>query len=101
MFSVSVSFQPNPDTVDLKLRRGFVDLACEKGVSHDCHDNRSWTYPLIFSNGVGGEVQRPLAIVVVGGLITSTILTLLVIPSIYRWFAKYPEAKLAQIEKKE
>lgn len=49
--------------------------------------------PLIFSNGVGSEVQRPLAIVVVGGLITSTLLTLLVIPSIYRWFAKYPEAK--------
>jgi cobalt-zinc-cadmium resistance protein CzcA len=47
--------------------------------------------PLIFSSGVGSEVQRPLAIVVVGGLITSTILTLLVIPSIYRWFAKYPE----------
>ena len=50
--------------------------------------------PLIFSSGVGSEVQRPLAIVVVGGLITSTILTLLVIPSIYRWFAKYPEVAL-------
>jgi len=49
--------------------------------------------PLIFSSGVGSEVQRPLAIVVVGGLITSTILTLLVIPSIYRWFAKYPEVQ--------
>ncbi|GAB4324944.1 MAG: CusA/CzcA family heavy metal efflux RND transporter [Candidatus Zixiibacteriota bacterium] len=52
--------------------------------------------PLIFSSGVGSEVQRPLAIVVVGGLITSTILTLLVIPSIYRWFAKYPEAVVVQ-----
>jgi len=49
--------------------------------------------PLIFSTGVGSEVQRPLAIVVVGGLITSTILTLLVIPSIYRWFAKYSEVQ--------
>jgi len=49
--------------------------------------------PLVFSTGVGSEVQRPLAIVVVGGLITSTILTLLVIPSIYRWFAKYPEVQ--------
>jgi cobalt-zinc-cadmium resistance protein CzcA len=57
--------------------------------------------PLIFSSGVGSEVQRPLAIVVVGGLITSTILTLLVIPSIYRWFAKYPEAESIQIEEKE
>ncbi len=57
--------------------------------------------PLIFSTGVGSEVQRPLAIVVVGGLITSTILTLLVIPSIYRWFAKYPEVKPAHLEHKE
>ncbi|MDX9857599.1 MAG: CusA/CzcA family heavy metal efflux RND transporter [candidate division Zixibacteria bacterium] len=57
--------------------------------------------PLIFSSGVGSEVQRPLAIVVVGGLITSTVLTLLVIPSIYRWFAKYPEAVIAHETTKE
>lgn len=43
--------------------------------------------PLLFSFGTGSEVQRPLATVVVGGLITSTILTLLVIPAIYKWFA--------------
>ena len=43
--------------------------------------------PLLFSYGTGSEVQRPLATVVVGGLITSTILTLLVIPAIYKWFA--------------
>jgi len=36
---------------------------------------------------VGSEVQRPLATVVIGGLVTSTILTLLVIPAIYKWFA--------------
>ncbi|UCG14922.1 MAG: efflux RND transporter permease subunit [Deltaproteobacteria bacterium] len=47
--------------------------------------------PLLFSHGVGSEVQRPLATVVVGGLITSTVLTLLVIPAIYRWFADIPE----------
>jgi cobalt-zinc-cadmium resistance protein CzcA len=57
--------------------------------------------PLIFSSGIGSEVQRPLAIVVVGGLITSTVLTLLVIPSIYRWFAKYPEAVIAHETTKE
>ena len=33
------------------------------------------------------EVQRPLATVVIGGLVTSTVLTLLVIPALYRWFA--------------
>ncbi len=43
--------------------------------------------PLLFSDGTGSEVQRPLATVVVGGLITSTVLTLLVIPAIYKWFA--------------
>lgn len=42
--------------------------------------------PFLFSNGPGSEVQRPLAIVVIGGLITSTLLTLVVVPSIYRWF---------------
>ena len=43
--------------------------------------------PLLFSHGVGSEVQRPLATVVIGGLVTSTILTLLVIPALYKWFA--------------
>jgi cobalt-zinc-cadmium resistance protein CzcA len=42
--------------------------------------------PLLFATGTGSEVQRPLATVVVGGLITATILTLVVIPSIYKWF---------------
>jgi len=43
--------------------------------------------PLLFSSGIGSEVQRPLATVVVGGLFTSTILTLLVLPALYKWFA--------------
>ena len=43
--------------------------------------------PLLLATGVGSEVQRPLATVVIGGLVTSTILTLLVIPAIYKWFA--------------
>ena len=43
--------------------------------------------PLLFSGGTGSEVQRPLATVVIGGLITSTILTLLVLPAIYKWFS--------------
>jgi len=43
--------------------------------------------PLLLATGVGSEVQRPLATVVVGGLVTSTLLTLLVIPAIYKWFA--------------
>lgn len=42
--------------------------------------------PMAFSTGVGSEVQRPLATVVIGGLITSTILTLVILPAIYKWF---------------
>ena len=43
--------------------------------------------PLLIADGIGANVQRPLAAVVVGGLITSTLLTLLVIPVVYPWFA--------------
>lgn len=46
--------------------------------------------PLLLSHGTGSEVQRPLATVVVGGLLTSTLLTLLVIPAVHRWFAVRP-----------
>ncbi|AOZ09069.1 efflux RND transporter permease subunit [Cupriavidus malaysiensis] len=42
--------------------------------------------PFLFSNGPGSEVQRPLAVVVIGGLITSTLLTLVMVPVLYRWF---------------
>lgn len=42
--------------------------------------------PFLFATGPGSEVQRPLAIVVIGGLITSTLLTLVVVPALYRFF---------------
>ncbi|KAI3591831.1 CzcABC family efflux RND transporter, transmembrane protein [Cupriavidus sp. U2] len=42
--------------------------------------------PFLFSDGPGSEVQRPLAVVVIGGLITSTLLTLVMVPTLYRWF---------------
>ncbi|WP_299578526.1 CusA/CzcA family heavy metal efflux RND transporter [uncultured Sunxiuqinia sp.] len=44
--------------------------------------------PMAFNSGPGSEVQRPLATVVIGGLITSTLLTLLVLPTIYLWVEK-------------
>ena len=47
--------------------------------------------PFLFSTGPGSEVQRPLAIVVIGGLITSTLLTLVVVPTLYRYFDDEPE----------
>lgn len=51
--------------------------------------------PMALSTGTGAEVQRPLATVVIGGLITSTVLTLLVLPAIYRWFERErPEVEI-------
>jgi cobalt-zinc-cadmium resistance protein CzcA len=44
--------------------------------------------PMALASGAGAEVQKPLATVVIGGLITSTLLTLLVLPTIYTWFDK-------------
>ncbi len=49
--------------------------------------------PLLMATGTGSEVQRPLAIVVIGGLVTSTILTLLVLPALYKWFAIQPSTQ--------
>ena len=46
--------------------------------------------PFLFATGPGSEVQRPLAIVVIGGLISSTLLTLVVLPTLYRWFDEQP-----------
>ena len=43
--------------------------------------------PLLVSSGMGSEVQRPIAVVVVFGLVSSTILTLVLIPALYGWFA--------------
>jgi cobalt-zinc-cadmium resistance protein CzcA len=48
--------------------------------------------PLLFAGGPGSEVQRPLAVVVVGGLFTATLLTLVVLPVLYQWFAE-PETE--------
>jgi heavy metal efflux system protein len=44
--------------------------------------------PMAFNTGPGSEVQRPLASVVIGGLITATLLTLLVLPTLYHWMEK-------------
>lgn len=44
--------------------------------------------PMAIATSAGAEVQRPLATVVIGGLITSTLLTLLILPTIYGWFEK-------------
>ena len=47
--------------------------------------------PMLLSSGVGAETQRPLATVVVGGLISSTLLTLILLPVLYEWLEQRAE----------
>ncbi len=44
--------------------------------------------PMLLSTGVGAEIQKPLATVIVGGLLTATFLTLFVLPSLFAWFSR-------------
>jgi cobalt-zinc-cadmium resistance protein CzcA len=41
--------------------------------------------PMAMSHSIGSEVQKPLAVVVIGGLVSATLLTLLVLPALYYW----------------
>lgn len=49
--------------------------------------------PMALSHGAGAEVQRPLATVVIGGLVSATLLTLLILPILYAWFEKIGSGK--------
>ena len=51
--------------------------------------------PMVLATGTGAEVQRPLATVVIGGIISSTALTLVVVPALYRWFHGTPTGSRA------
>jgi len=55
--------------------------------------------PMALSHNIGAETQRPLAVVVIGGLISATLLTLLVLPSVYLWVVKKYGATNANEEK--
>ena len=52
--------------------------------------------PMALSNGSGAEVQRPLATVVIGGLVTATLLTLVVLPVLYTYFEKETDLKIVK-----
>ena len=54
--------------------------------------------PMLMSNGVGAEIQRPLASVIVGGLVTATLLTLFVLPVLFSWFSK---AKITELTNRQ
>jgi cobalt-zinc-cadmium resistance protein CzcA len=49
--------------------------------------------PMLLSSGVGAETQRPLATVVVGGLLSATLLTLVLLPVLYEWMETRLEAR--------
>jgi cobalt-zinc-cadmium resistance protein CzcA len=49
--------------------------------------------PMALATGTGAEVQKPLATVVIGGLITATLLTLIVLPALYKMFSKPKKEK--------
>ena len=55
--------------------------------------------PMMFSAGLGAEVQKPLATVVVGGIFSATLLTLIVIPSLYRLFFNYMQPNIKEYSK--
>jgi cobalt-zinc-cadmium resistance protein CzcA len=54
--------------------------------------------PMLYATGSGADIQKPLAVVVMGGLITSTMLTLIVLPTIYSLFATRFGAAPADVE---
>ena len=49
--------------------------------------------PLLAATGPGSELQRPLAVVVIGGLFTSTLLTLILLPALYAWLEEKREQR--------
>jgi cobalt-zinc-cadmium resistance protein CzcA len=54
--------------------------------------------PMALATSAGAEVQRPLATVVIGGLVTSTLLTLLILPTLYAWMERTPEGDPEETE---
>ncbi len=54
--------------------------------------------PMAFNTGPGSEVQRPLASVVIGGLVSATFLTLFVLPMIYQWIEERYDKKKAKVK---
>ncbi len=53
--------------------------------------------PMLMSTGVGAEIQKPLATVIVGGLLTATFLTLFVLPTLFSWFSKGKFSELRKV----
>jgi cobalt-zinc-cadmium resistance protein CzcA len=57
--------------------------------------------PMALAHGRGAEVQKPLATVVIGGIISATLLTLLVLPALYRIFHKHGDLRLPEFDEND
>ncbi len=57
--------------------------------------------PLLAATGPGSELQRPLAVVVIGGLFTSTLLTLILLPTLYAWIEGIAERRFRRVQSKQ
>ena len=68
--------------LDDAIRPGGADTSATR--IDDRPGRRSGFVPMAFNTGIGSEVQRPLATVVIGGIVSSTLLTLLVLPALYQ-----------------
>jgi cobalt-zinc-cadmium resistance protein CzcA len=53
--------------------------------------------PMLFATGPGSEIQKPLAAVVIGGLVSSTLLTLFILPTLYRVFERRAKTQSAPL----
>lgn len=53
--------------------------------------------PMALATGPGAEVQRPLATVVIGGILTATLLTLVLLPALYAWVERDPPRNMSSI----
>jgi cobalt-zinc-cadmium resistance protein CzcA len=53
--------------------------------------------PMLFATGPGSEIQKPLAAVVIGGLVSSTLLTLFILPTLYKVFERKSKAPAAPL----
>ncbi|GAC29797.1 efflux RND transporter permease subunit [Brumicola pallidula] len=85
------------ESINLRVERGtdnIVDSIYEGAISRlrpvlmTAITTALGLIPMILSSGAGAEIQRPLAIVIVGGLVSATFLTLFVLPVLYAWFSK-------------
>ncbi len=76
----------DPRTVDDAVREGARDRL--RPVLSTALVASIGFVPMAIASGAGAEVQRPLATVVIGGIVTSTLLTLLLLPSLYRWLVR-------------